>query len=1091
MKKIFIILITIIFYFHFIISKILPKIINEDIDIDINDIILNFPINITLYKETSFLKTSFTAFYFSSNSNTNLLLSIQNQFLNSGKLYIYKNKNISYDEINDEFSDFTIKSEIKNYNLQIEKDIEYYIIFQNKEQDNNFIVFFYDLNENIQLFYGNNIINPFCLTISDFDFKNLTFYLPKELNNFYKLLIQFNINDTDVNGSIFINDILKVDDYNIFSDYLDIYNNTDLKIVYGKTNEEEINSITTEICFSLLNNIYYEISEIKIEYPFNFINKGDYYFFSNLTYSISYNKNISFIIHSLKPLKKEDFELTCYFANDNEILENKIDLDSIKCNLIEDLYNDFHIFFNSFDNNNKTNFVFKLNLKNDMENTLTFIKSGLIENLNFDNNVSYSFNTTGNLVPKIFVLNLEELFNENKEIMIFNNNSDFLRICKGDLVNDNINFSDFKQIEVYKKDLYNKNDSKIINVMIYNNNNSDKLNEILFYASNKTKLFYLQKDDLKGNYRIKINLKNCYKEKVYFLSKYKDISKSNNYLIYFDVFYGEGNVYYQKEIQLKPGMNITDIFFNENSENINSKFISENNIDIIGINCTSSLLGYLNIYNKNNDITVLNPGKSNVYYIKDKKEYETVQSDLNFSIILLGNNEQKLKYSISDELINELSNENHIEKNTLKKGEKLSITCESNECLYQLNVGNNNISEIKIIDSNENLVDVEEKIYVVLKNKSENYNISGYNVYIDADNNTEICLSETYGTEGYISEDSNNKCFIIDNNNNENYYLLNISSPFFLYQSENFKQKNFMENDDYYFILYKKSGNINSMNFSQTFVKEWKNIDMDKDIIINNENNLINLSNSNNNDSKIFVQISKCNELNEINFNVYENDYYIEDNNLNNNDNYLIYYNQKTTTQFEFNKNNEILFRYNSLSDDDNCTYEFTDDFKVFLDGNKLKFFKMLKFENSNYEIIITNKKNEKYLNSLCDINKLIKKNKTDFLIIKHEDKNDDEINIIKLDENKIKKIDSELAIAVIGIKKGNFKIKKLYKNVVHYEEKKGLSGFVIFLIIFVILLVIIIIGFYIYKKCKVKFKPIEQKDILNEFQTQSQTLTQ
>ena len=127
MKKIFIILITIIFYFHFIISKILPKIINEEINIDINDIILNFPINITLYKEASFLKTSYTAFYFISNSSTNLLLSIQNQFLNSGKLYIYENKNISYNESNDTFSnvtkEFNISSDIKNFNLQIKKDI--------------------------------------------------------------------------------------------------------------------------------------------------------------------------------------------------------------------------------------------------------------------------------------------------------------------------------------------------------------------------------------------------------------------------------------------------------------------------------------------------------------------------------------------------------------------------------------------------------------------------------------------------------------------------------------------------------------------------------------------------------------------------------------------------------------------------------------------------------------------------------------------------------------------------------------------------------------------------------------------------------
>ena len=768
-------------------------------------------------------------------------------------------------------------------------------------------------------------------------------------------------------------------------------------------------------------------------------------------------------------------------------------MDSIKCNLIEDLYNDFHIFFNSFDNNNKTNFVFKLNLKNDMENTLTFIKSGLIENLNFDNNVSYSFNTTGNLVPKIFVLNLEELFNENKEIMIFNNNSDFLRICKGDLVNDNIKFSEFKQIEVYKKDLYNKNDSKIINVMIYNYKNSDELNEILFYASNKTKLFYIQKDDLEGNYRIKINLKNCYKEKVYFLSKYKDISKSNNYLIYFDVFYGEGNVYYQKEIQLKPGMIISDIFFNEKSENINSKFISENNIDIIGINCTSSLLGYLNIYNKNNVVDELNPGNSDVCYLtnSETKTYsidESIENDLYFTIILLGTNEQKLEYSFNDEIINNLSNENHIGKNSLKKQDKLKIKCNSKECLYQVNLGNNNLNEIKIIDSNATLKDedVEKKIYVVLKNKTENNNINGYNVYIDADNDTEICVSETYGTEGYISEDSNKQCFIIDNSN-KNYYSLNISSPFFLYQSENFKQKNFMEDDDYYFILYKKNGNINSITFNQTYKKEWNVISIENDTIINNINNLISLNNSKFKSNKSFVQISKCSESKDINFNLYENDFYIEDKTLNNNDNYLVFYNQKTDTQFEFNKNNEIFFRFNSISDEDDNNLIFTDDFKILLDGKKLKFFKMLKNDNSTYKIVITKKEKEDYLYSLCSINKLINSQEK-YLILNYEDDNN-EVNIFELKNNDIKNIGSKVAIAVIGVKKGNFNIKKLYNNVVYYDNEKGLSGFVIFLIIFAVLLVILIIGYIVYKKYK-KLKPIEQKDIINEFQSQAQTLT-
>ena len=93
------------------------------------------------------------------------------------------------------------------------------------------------------------------------------------------------------------------------------------------------------------------------------------------------------------------------------------------------------------------------------------------------------------------------------------------------------------------------------------------------------------------------------------------------------------------------------------------------------------------------------------------------------------------------------------------------------------------------------------------------------------------------------------------------------------------------------------------------------------------------------------------------------------------------------------------------------------------------------------------------------------------------------------MDKEKIKNIGSKVAIAVIGIKSGNFSIKKLYQNVVYYDTKKGLSGFVIFLIIFVVLLVIIIIGYIVYKRYK-KLKPIEQKDIMNEFQSQAQTLT-
>ena len=1093
MKTIFIIFITLIFYFNIIISS---KIIKDVKGIDIYEILLNYPINITLYNVKDILYSSYAAYKFFSNKSTNLLLTIQNQYLDTCKLYIYEGKNIIYDEEKNEFSDFTkvfdINKEVKNINLQINQSIDYYIVFQNKEENNTFITYFYDLNENIQLFLDNTIINPFCLNILDFDFRNITFYLPKELNNYNEILTQFKINETDVNGSIYINEKLSdANNYNNFSDYLNIDNNTELKIVYGKSNNVD-KFITTEICFNFLRNFYYEISEIKKEYYFNIINDGVYYFYNNLLYSINNNKNISFIIHSLKPLNLNDFELKCYFANDSEIYDNEIDLDySIKCNVIKDLFNDFHIFFNSNDyKDNKTNIVFKLTINNNMENTLTFIKSGLIENVNFNDKNSKNYNTTGNLVPKIFVVDLEELFNNNKDLLIINKYPDFLRIIEGDILDDNIKFSDYKQIEFYRKDLYKGN--KIINVMIYNYSNNDSLNEILFYASNETKLFYFQKDNFEGNYRQKINLKNCSKEKAYFLSKYEDKSKLDNYLIYLDVFYGEGYINHQNKIKPKYNMTLSDIFFNENGDIINSKFISDSNIDIIGINCTSSLLGYLNFYNKNYDPEVINPGKSEVCYLKDSNTVtydisESLQSELNFSIILLGKNEQKIEYYFDDEKINQLSNEEHIEKNIIKNKAKLKVACFSEECLFQLNIGNNDLNEIQLINSNQTLEDedADKIIYVLLKNKTENNIVNGYKVYIDADNETEICVSETYGTEGYIPEDSNIQCFNIDSE----YYSLNISSPFFLYQSEIFEQKNFMENDDYYFILYKKSGNINSITFNQTYKKEWNVISKENDTIINNKNNLISLNNSKVESNKFFVQISKCSESKDINVNLYENDFYIEDKTLNETDNYFVFYNQKTNTQFEFdNKTNEIFFRFNTIKDEEDKNLEFTDDFKVLLDGKELKFFRMLKNDKSTYEIVVTKKGKEDYLYSLCSINKLMN-SKENYKIIKYEDEVDKEINIYDLGKEKIKDIGSKVAIAVIGIKSGNFSIKKLYQNVVYYDTKKGRSGFVIFLIIFFVLLVIIIIGYIVYKRYK-KLKPIEQKDIMNEFQSQAQTLT-
>ena len=377
--------------------------------------------------------------------------------------------------------------------------------------------------------------------------------------------------------------------------------------------------------------------------------------------------------------------------------------------------------------------------------------------------------------------------------------------------------------------------------------------------------------------------------------------------------------------------------------------------------------------------------------------------------------------------------------------------------------------------------DTNKKFYVLFENKTikDNENIIGYNVQIEDEIGSEYCVSETYGVEDYISEDSNIQCFTIDNNNNN--ILLNFLSPFSRYQSENFQQKNFMENDNYFFILYKTNGNIKSINFNQIHSKEWKIVNNDT-IIINNNNNLIYLNNSNTEFIKLFVQISKCNSHN-INFNLYENDYFIEKNTLINNDNYIIYYNQKMNSQFEFNENDEILFRFNLFNSiEDSLDFKFTDDLSILLDGKKLKFFRMLKNENSSYEIVVTKEKNKKYLNSLCEIYKLYNNDeeKDNWVILNYEDQNDTEFIIYELDEEKIKNIGSNLAIAVIGVQKDNYKIKKLYNNIVYFEDNNSfLSSLMIFFIIVVIILSILI-GFFIYKKYRLK--RIDKKDILNEF---------
>ena len=1080
MKIFFKILLTLIFILHIIKSQ---KEL-EDSYIEYNDIILNYPINITLYSNISILETSYIIFNDTFKENTNLLISIQNQNLDSCDFFIYED-NIFYNADNDTFfkytTNLTIDYSVKDINIKIEKEKKYYFVFQNKTENNIFTVYFYDLNENIPLFYDNKIIYPFCLSISDFDFKNITFYLPKELNNYNKILIQYKINDTNVNGSIFINENPAINNFNYYSNYLDINNDIELKIVYGKTNNID-KYISTEICFNFLNNIYYKISEIKTEYKFNYITSGVYYFYSNLTHAIFYNKNTSFIIHSRNQIDLNDFNLSYKFASEDDIYNNDISNINNEAKIIKE-NNNFHIFFNINDNNNNKNIIFKLEIKNDSDNTLTFIKSGFIENLDLKDDVSIHFNTTGNLVPKIFVLNLEEIFNNNKDLIIFNNHPNFLRIFKGDLISsDNIDFGDYDQIFIFKKDSYNENDSKIINAMIYNYNNNDILNEILFYVSNSLNIFYIFKDEIEGNYKKKINLKNCYKEKFYFISKYKNENNLDNYLIYFDAFYGEGNVYHQNNFPSNFNINFSDIFFNENIKNINSKFIEENKLDIIGINCSTSLMGYLYFYNKAKDTEILKPGKSKVYYLKNESEsfiIETSEINLNFNIILLGINEQNLIY-INGDFEKELTNENHIYRNNTNNSNFINITCDTGNCLFQINIENNNKDEIELIKSDLSFSDTNKKFYVLFENKTikDNENNIGFNVQIEDEKGSEYCVSETYGVEDYISEDSNIQCFTIDNNNNN--ILLNFLSPFSRYQSENFQQKNFMENDNYFFILYKTNGNIKSINFNQIHSKEWKIVN--NDTIINNNNNLIQLNNSNTEFIKLFVQISKCNSHN-INFNLYENDYFIEENTLINNDNYIIYYNQKMNSQFEFNENDEILFRFNLFNSiEDSLDFKFTDDLSILLDGKKLKFFRMLKNENSSYEIVVTKEKNKKYLNSLCEIYKLYNNDeeKDNWVILNYEDQNDTEFIIYELDEEKIKNIGSNLAIAVIGVQKDNYKIKKLYNNIVYFEDNNSfLSSLMIFFIIVVIILSILI-GFFIYKKYRLK--RIDKKDILNEF---------
>ena len=493
-------------------------------------------------------------------------------------------------------------------------------------------------------------------------------------------------------------------------------------------------------------------------------------------------------------------------------------------------------------------------------------------------------------------------------------------------------------------------------------------------------------------------------------------------------------------------------------------------------------MGYLNFYNKNNDNQTLNPGESKVYYLNknDSFEIKTSKEYLNFNIILLGINEQKLTY-VNGEFEKELSNENHIYRNNTNNSTFFKIICKTGNCLFQINIENNNKDEIELIKTDLSFSDTNKKFYVLFENKTikDNENIIGYNVQIEDEIGSEYCVSETYGVEDYISEDSNIQCFTIDNNNNN--ILLNFLSPFSRYQSENFQQKNFMENDNYFFILYKTNGNIKSINFNQIHSKEWKIVNNDT-IIINNNNNLIYLNNSNTEFIKLFVQISKCNSHN-INFNLYENDYFIEENTLINNDNYIIYYNQKMNSQFEFNENDEILFRFNLFNSiEDSLDFKFTDDLSILLDGKKLKFFRMLKNENSSYEIVVTKEKNKKYLNSLCKIYKLYNNDeeKDNWVILNYEDQNDTEFIIYELDEEKIKNIGSDLAIAVIGVQKDNYKIKKLYNNIVYFEDNNSfLSSLMIFFIIVVIILSILI-GFFIYKKYRLK--RIDKKDILNEF---------
>ena len=1064
-------------------------------------------------------------FSYDNPSEGNIILKLAKSNSFTSYIYIYDNEdNIDYDTEKKEFTNSLLKYHIgeeffKEKKLEnMQKQRYYFVIYENSFYFNDELIIYNDKFTEDNYYELNEITNT---QKNEFNFKYeytndypIIFHF-KVSSNIKYLNYQFlNIND---NGKVSFyiyennleNNIDSIENRKEFSRYVSLNNDIDyyIKIITdGEINllfdflETKIMKITPDDIFQkeilTFNNYYFYIEkELVLE--------NDEYFNEFTIKLDSTNLNdLPFQILTNTCDGKTEEELIFCIDNVNLVPETIIKRDI-------DIPYIYHIYY-SFKGQN--NLVIKIINDNSLikKQRLIIEASGGNELVDSKHEKVFRDNK-GYLYPVYLNVSITEInsdSNENKNRLLFINtnttsaikiffNEDTFKNKDIDIKND-----EYITIEnyVYAFDFNTQNVKKLFEnrkyftIMIYCPWESSPISfQLTFINDNINNFKYIVDEERPINSPITIKL-NSPNEKYYFIGQYNQYYSN---ILFNEVVYGKIKAKY------KPFNNnekISRLIYNEtaNGFSFSNWTPIKGRIDIIEVTCISPALVYMHFiedYAININNIVLEKGSQKYIFLNNTNTYN-----------LLLSNDLKESQNVNLEVFIVSQRDNQTIDIKINE-ESFTLSKNDNNILLRYNTGNNYLESFTIQGKGK-----ATTIRVKVSTRNDEKNVAYYkeykktedahkiskkiNVHISNNNNknVKLCYTLNFEEENYLYNPRDENCFELNKNGKTTISMYNPWDKLLLNNNKLYK-----DTDLYYLIVYVEDVSlIENLDFTseEEFIDIVSELNQDEFISINNkENNLIKSSQKVN--QSIIIQFSPITSSNSLN---------------NDEDKYVIksqfdeviregkLYTKNNRTYATFNDplidcfleldiqtSNTYEIKYSIIPQENDLNEEnINDNYNIEFKSSYIQFKPLMKDKNIDYSLYISFDTNID-LSSISNLKKLIKDDKTIYIVTKKINTKDD---LIKIDlYSEIAQIKDQLnnkkwKLNILAEENDKYNIVMSYdviegqgnkggednneQNKENKEESSGSSVGKVFLWIFIIIIIaaaIYVAYYFLYKK--------------------------